>query len=274
MSLLGILLSISLSQPPQIVGPPPVEGERVVKAGLGVGTPGPNDLVKVHYVVWDTAKQWNVVDSSIAPGFTIFRIADMDEPWRSSVMKMRDKEVRATWIPELHEVVLTEMLQILKVDAPPADAAKPPADAQRMASGVLYKVVKAGDGKAPAAKDRVQVGFTAWMEDGRVYDTSVAKGGAGAFPLESAGKVFGPIFRSMTAGERALFWIPATMLFGNDATKPQGNLLYEIELKQVLPPVPPSAGDLQKAAAPRSIPEPPQPKLKPRVTRRPVPPPG
>ena len=34
----------------------------------------------------------------------------------------------------------------------------------------------------------------------------------------------------MTVGEKTRFWIPAKLAYGNDRSKPQGMLVFDIEL--------------------------------------------
>src|SRR5438034_11108690 len=65
----------------------------------------------------------------------------------------------------------------LKMIPPPADVAAPPADAAKTASGLASKVLTPGTGKdRPAPTDLVAVHYTGWTTDGKMFDSSVAKG--------------------------------------------------------------------------------------------------
>src|SRR5438045_208246 len=68
--------------------------------------------------------------------------------------------------------------------AAPADVAAPPADAQVTASGLASKVLKAGTGTDhPLSTDRVKVHYSGWTTDGKLFDSSVARGRPAVFPL-------------------------------------------------------------------------------------------
>ena len=58
--------------------------------------------------------------------------------------------------------------------APPADVAAAPADAQKTESGLAWKIITKGTGtKNPAAADIVEVHYTGWTTDGKMFDSSV-----------------------------------------------------------------------------------------------------
>jgi len=58
------------------------------------------------------------------------------------------------------------------LSAPP-DVAAPPADAQKTASGLVSKIIRAGTRpEKPAATDYVTVHYTGWSADGNMFDSS------------------------------------------------------------------------------------------------------
>src|ERR1700674_2025632 len=64
----------------------------------------------------------------------------------------------------------------------PPDVAAPPADAARTASGLATKVVKPGTGKDhPVKDDLVMVDYTGWTTDGKMFDSSIARGKPSTF---------------------------------------------------------------------------------------------
>lgn len=70
------------------------------------------------------------------------------------------------------------------IPAPP-DVKAPPADAVKTATGLASKVIKAGTSKEhPARTDMVTVHYTGWTTDGKMFDSSVARGETATFPLD------------------------------------------------------------------------------------------
>src|SRR5436190_22111203 len=67
----------------------------------------------------------------------------------------------------------------------PADVAAPPADAQTTADGIASKVLSPGTGTDhPQPGDSVKVSYTGWTTDGKVFDSSVARGKPALLPLD------------------------------------------------------------------------------------------
>jgi peptidylprolyl isomerase len=62
----------------------------------------------------------------------------------------------------------------------PSDVTAPPADATKTPSGLVTKVEKPGAGKNHPAKDEVvTVDYTGWTTDGKMFDSSIARGKPG-----------------------------------------------------------------------------------------------
>ncbi|MBI5511083.1 MAG: FKBP-type peptidyl-prolyl cis-trans isomerase [Deltaproteobacteria bacterium] len=117
--------------------------------------------------------------------------------------------------------------------AAPADVAAPPADAKRTASGLAYKLLQAGHGAAhPKASDRVEVHYTGWTTDGRMFDSSVARRETIVFPLSGVIKGWTEGVQLMVSGEKSRFWIPAELAYGKNPQggAPAGMLVFDIEL--------------------------------------------
>ena len=87
---------------------------------------------------------------------------------------------------------------------PPPDLTAPPADAAKSASGLISRVLTPGTGtQTPAATDFVTVHYTGWVaSDGRMFDSSVARGAPSVFPLDKAIIGWRECVRLMTVGEK------------------------------------------------------------------------
>src|SRR5262249_12561205 len=80
-----------------------------------------------------------------------------------------------------------ELLDFVKMPDPlpaPHDVGAAPDDAKRTPSGLAYKILKRGKGKRhPTAESTVEVHYSGWTPDGRLFDSSVQRGQLARFPL-------------------------------------------------------------------------------------------
>ncbi len=135
-----------------------------------------------------------------------------------------------------------EILQIDKKPAPPpppVDVAKPPGDARKTALGTYYKVLKSGaGGPKPKPTDSVLVHYTGWTTDGRMFDSSAMKGEPSTLGLTSVIKGWTDGIPMMSVGDKYRFWIPEELAYKDMPTRPQGMLVFEIELVEIKGPAP------------------------------------
>ncbi|MGB8222839.1 MAG: FKBP-type peptidyl-prolyl cis-trans isomerase [Polyangiales bacterium] len=120
----------------------------------------------------------------------------------------------------------------------PADVAAPPAHAKRSKSGLAWKVLKKGTGRAhPGKFDIVTVNYTGWTPDGRVFDSSSSQGQSITVPLNHAIPGFVEGLELMVTGEKRRLWIPGKLAYGELGETPQeaprqplGMLVFDVEL--------------------------------------------
>jgi peptidylprolyl isomerase len=118
------------------------------------------------------------------------------------------------------------------IPAPP-DVKAPPKDAKKTPSGLAYKVIK--DAKAtkhPTATDSVTVHYTGWTTDGKMFDSSVARGEPATFPLNRVIKGWTEGVQLMVEGEKVRFWIPEELAYGGRRA-PYGMLVFDVELLKI-----------------------------------------
>jgi FKBP-type peptidyl-prolyl cis-trans isomerase len=117
-----------------------------------------------------------------------------------------------------------------KVIPPPPDVAAPPADATKTASGLATKVLAPGKGKDhPTKDDIVTVHYTGWKTDGKMFDSSVAKGKPAAFPVVRVIPGFSEGLQLMVVGEKRRLWIPEPLAYKGQR-EPRGMLVFDVEL--------------------------------------------
>ena len=118
---------------------------------------------------------------------------------------------------------------------PPPDLTAPPADATKTASGLISRVLTPGTGtQKPAATDIVTVHYTGWVaSDGRMFDSSIARGTPSSFPLDKAMIGWRECVQLMTVGEKRRCWVPESLGYKGQAGKPTGTVVFDIELLDV-----------------------------------------
>ena len=117
----------------------------------------------------------------------------------------------------------------------PEDVAGPPDDATTTASGLSYKVLSLGAGEQrPTAEDVVTVHYTGWTTDGEMFDSSVARGEPATFPVDALIQGWVEGMQLMREGDEYRFWIPQRLAYQGRDGFPQGTLVFDVELIDVL----------------------------------------
>ncbi|HUS30987.1 MAG TPA: FKBP-type peptidyl-prolyl cis-trans isomerase [Kofleriaceae bacterium] len=248
--------------PADVKGPPPdalstkKSGTKyvVVRQGTGKDAAHIADEVTFHYTVWDAeGKMIETTEMKKQPArSTPYKQAvAFEEILEQMVPGERVRAwVDAAALKEQVKTVVTgpvvievEVLQIDKAkgDPPPSppDVAKPPGDARKTAKGVFYKVLKAGKGgDKPKPTDTVRVHYTGWQTDGRMFDSSVIRGEPSEFSLQGVIAGWTDGLQQMSVGDRFRFWIPDDLAYKGQQGRPQGMLVFDIELLEIKPAAP------------------------------------
>jgi FKBP-type peptidyl-prolyl cis-trans isomerase len=121
----------------------------------------------------------------------------------------------------------------------PSDVAKAPKDAMKTPSGLIHKLIRKGTGTLrPGGKDTVKVHYTGWTTDGKMFDSSVARGEPIEFPLNGVIPGWTEGLQLMVDGEKRRFWIPGNLAYGEKPTRPgapAGTLVFDVELLSFTP---------------------------------------
>jgi peptidylprolyl isomerase len=233
---------------------------KVLTKGTGTEKPRKFDEVEVHYTGW--TKDGKMFDSSMKRGTpTRFPLNRVIPGWTEGVQLMVEGEKRRFWIPAAMAYGETprrpgapagqltfdvELLKIFKQAEPPAmpevpkDVKAPPKNAKKTASGLAYVAIKEGEGadrKQPTPADRVKVHYTGWTTDGKMFDSSIARGTPAMFPLGGVIKGWTEGLQLMKEGDHFRFWIPGDLAYGDKPTRPgapAGTLVFEVMLIKVM----------------------------------------
>lgn len=134
----------------------------------------------------------------------------------------------------------------------PADVAAPPADAEKTASGLASKLLQAGTSEQkPEEQDTVEVHYTGWTTDGKMFDSSVKRGKPTRFPLKGVIRGWTEGVQLMKVGEKRRFWIPQDLAYQGRPGAPAGMLVFDVELLTVIAGPKPIAAPEDVAAPPK-----------------------
>lgn len=226
----------------------------VAKPGTGKDKARVFDTVTFNYTAWDTTgRMFDSTEMRKRPATVPpFRQSPVMEEILTAMTA--GQRIRV-WIPSeklqqggrpvpgVPDGALTyevEMISIAKGNQPPPtpnDVAAVPADAKKTPKGVAYKLLRSGKGGPhPSATDDVKVNYTGWSADGRMFDSSVIKGEPAEFSLGGVIVGWTEGIQLMSVGDRMRFWIPDELAFKGAAGRPQGMLVFDIDLLEIKAP--------------------------------------
>ena len=117
---------------------------------------------------------------------------------------------------------------------PPSDVAAAPADATRTSTNLASRVIAHGTGtRHPRPNSTVTVHYTGWTTDGKTFDSSVSRGQPSTFGLDEVIAGWTEGVQMMVEGEKRRFWIPGRLAYEGAPGKPQGTLVFDIELIRI-----------------------------------------
>ncbi|MCB9885236.1 MAG: FKBP-type peptidyl-prolyl cis-trans isomerase [Planctomycetes bacterium] len=136
---------------------------------------------------------------------------------------------RADTVWELQLVGVSDVPQFRKCD---------PAKLKTTGSGLIYEVIEQGTGASPTAADTVTAHYTGWLlENGKMFDSSHARGEPTEFPLGGVIKGWTEGLQLMQVGGKYLFTIPASLGYGERGAPPtipaNATLVFLVELVSI-----------------------------------------
>jgi FKBP-type peptidyl-prolyl cis-trans isomerase len=225
---------------------------KILVAGNGGEQPAAADTVTVHYSGWTT--DGKLFDSSVQRGqSTSFPLNQVIKGWTEGLQLMTIGEKRRFWIPAALAygenagggrprgmlVFDVELLAIKAAPKPPevpVDVAAAPDSAEVTKSGLASRMIKAGTGSQhPSKSDMVTVHYSGWTTDGKLFDSSVARGEPTSFGLFQVIAGWTEGVQLMVEGETRRFWIPGKLAYGEkpQGGAPGGTLVFDVELIKI-----------------------------------------
>jgi FKBP-type peptidyl-prolyl cis-trans isomerase len=223
---------------------------KVLTPGTGTDHPATTDKVKVNYTGW--TKDGHMFDSSITRGVpATFEVGRVIKGWTEALQLMVVGEKRRLWIPSalaygdhphgpqpagdlVFDVELLDITVGPKPPPAPPDVAAVPSSAKKTASGLAYRVLTPGTGTThPGNTSTVTLNYTGWTPDGKAFDSTVLRGHPARLNLDHIIKGWAEGIQLMTKGEKARFWIPGSLAFGDTPKQqgaPAGPVVFDVEL--------------------------------------------
>ena len=102
--------------------------------------------------------------------------------------------------------------------------------------GILVQTIKEGQGVTPIARDTVKVHYTGTLVNGKVFDSSVARGEPAEFPLNQVIECWTKGVAQMRKGGKAKLVCPAPTAYGDRALPgipANSTLIFEVELLDI-----------------------------------------
>jgi peptidylprolyl isomerase len=257
---------VAIPAPPDLAEPP-ADGERtpsgvvtkILSKGSGQDHPAAIDTVEAHVTGW--TRDGKMFNSSVVRRVPDkFRVDQVIKGLTEGIELMVTGEKRRLWIPANLGYGSTpgrpgapygdltydvELLQLFAAPPTPEDVKAPPKTATKTKSGIAYRVLTKGTGtRHPYPYSQVELIFTGWGTDGRMFDTSTSRGAAAAFQLSRMTPGWAEGISLMVEGEKTRFWIPGKLAYGElqkdekpaPSGPPKGMVVYDIELLQILEP--------------------------------------
>src|SRR5205814_5494638 len=207
---------------------------KVITKGSGKDHPTKDDVVVVQYTGWKT--DGTMFDSSVGKGKpATFGVSRVIAGFGEGLQLMVPGEKRRLWIPEAlayrgqREPKGMLVFDVQLIDIPthaPPDVKAPPTDAKKTASGLAYRMLQQGTGgRHPKSNSQVQVHYTGWTTDGKMFDSSVVRGQPAEFALDGVIPGWSEGLQLMFDGEKTRCWIPEKLAYGGEQAA-YGPLLF------------------------------------------------
>ncbi len=219
---------------------------RIVRTEPGAQQLKESDFVELDFAGW-TQSDGKRFHSSLEVGEPLNApISAMFPGWKQVLPNAHVGDKVEIWVPQELGIspeggdlpgtllFVVDINKALSLPETPADVAAPPADAQKTASGLAYKVLQPGTGtEHPTATSRVRVHYSGWKTDGSMFDSSLVRGEPAEFGLNQVIAGWTEGVQLMVVGEKTRFWIPQDLAYKGQPGAPEGMLVFDVELLDI-----------------------------------------
>jgi FKBP-type peptidyl-prolyl cis-trans isomerase FklB len=104
-------------------------------------------------------------------------------------------------------------------------------------SGLQYKILSAGTGPKPTAKDTVVCNYRGTLINGKEFDSSYKRGEPATFPVSGVIKGWTEALQLMPVGSKWQLFVPADLAYGERGPAPEigpnATLIFDVELLSI-----------------------------------------
>jgi peptidylprolyl isomerase len=197
----------------------------------------------VNYSIWQT--DGKLLDASKdKPAWR--PVTGVSPGWTEGLQLMTVGEKRTFWVPASlgpaarpgtapsDVTIVVELVEILTGPKTPSDVKAPPKDAIFEKDGLATKVLAKGTGTVhPTRANSVTVQYAGWTTDGKMFDSSYSRGEPATFSVGGVIPGWSEALQLMVEGEKRRIWIPEPLAYKGQPPRPQGMLVFEVELQKI-----------------------------------------
>ncbi len=207
-------------------------------ANAGPGTNGSQFFITHVATPWLDGK--HTVFGHVVQGLEVVNAIAQNDTIRQISILRKGQEAEAFDAPTVFETEKNNMTQKLL-----AEELQKAAMAEKIKqeftnvtpSGLRYIVLKEGTGKKPGPTSKVTVHYEGKLLDGKIFDSSVARGETISFGLNQVIPGWTEGVQLMQVGAKYRFYIPYQLAYGErgypGAIPPKSDLIFEVELFDV-----------------------------------------
>lgn len=242
-------------KPPEDLAAAPADAEKakdglaskITQKGTGTAHPHPNDAVRVNYSIWQT--DGKLLDAPQTQPVVRPVTGNMFAGWTEGLQMMVTGEKRTFWVPAAlaapptmrpgapppsDTTMVIELVDVIPGPKTPPDVKAPPKDAVVEKDGLATKVLAKGTGTVhPTKADSVSVNYAGWTTDGKMFDSSYSRGEPQNLSVGAVIPGWSEAIQMMVEGEKRRVWIPEDLAYKGQPQRPQGMLVFDIELVKI-----------------------------------------
>jgi len=106
-------------------------------------------------------------------------------------------------------------------------------------SGLVYEVIKQGEGPAPKPNETVKVHYVGTLTNGTEFDSSIKRGEPVEFQLDQVIPGWTEGLQKISKGGKIKLYVPPQLAYGDEGRPgipPASTLVFEVELLDIKPP--------------------------------------